>query len=183
MSAGVNNRMAQLLPEKREEDERFMREALKEAEKALALGETPVGAVLVWDGEVIARAHNLRETEKRAAAHAELLAIEEANRVLGGWRLHRATLYVTLEPCPMCAGGIINARIPRVVYGAKDDKAGCCGSLTDLFALPFNHRPDVTGGVLEEECGALMTRFFADLRVRLRSGRKEKKRKSDFMPE
>ena len=148
-------------------DARFMALALEEAEKAAALGETPVGAVIVWDGEqVVARAHNLRETEKRAAAHAELLAIEEANRALHGWRLHRATLYVTLEPCPMCAGAIINARIPRVVYGARDKKAGCCGSLVDLFSFPLNHRPEVVGGVLEESCQALLTAFFAGLRAR-----------------
>lgn len=139
--------------------------ALEEAEKAAALGETPVGAVIVWDGErVVARAHNLREAEKRAAAHAELLAIEEANRILGGWRLHRATLYVTLEPCPMCAGAIINARIPRVVYGAADPKAGCCRSVVDLFALPFNHRPQVEAGLLEAECAQLLRDFFQRLR-------------------
>ena len=150
----------------RARDEAFMALALEEAEKAAALGETPVGAVIVWDGErVVARAHNLREAEKRAAAHAELLAIEEANRALGGWRLHRATLYVTLEPCPMCAGAIINARIPRVVFGARDKKAGCCGSVLDLFQYPFNHRPEAVGGVLEEECQGLLTDFFTNLRV------------------
>lgn len=150
----------------RARDEAFMALALEEAEKAAALVETPVGAVIVWDGErVVARAHNLREAEKRAAAHAELLAIEEANRALGGWRLHRATLYVTLEPCPMCAGAIINARIPRVVFGARDKKAGCCGSVLDLFQYPFNHRPEAVGGVLEEACQALLTDFFTNLRV------------------
>ncbi len=160
-------------------DERFMRLALQQAEQAAALGETPVGAVLVWDGEVVAQTYNRRETDKMAAAHAELLAINEANRKLGGWRLHRATLYVTLEPCPMCAGAIINARIPRVVYGAADAKAGCCGSLLNLFDAPFNHHPEIVGGVLEAESAALLSRFFAELRAR----RLPRRRKSDFMPQ
>ena len=161
-----------------EQDEYFMREALMEAEKAAAIGETPVGAVLVWNGEIVARACNRRETDRMAAAHAELLAISEANRVLHGWRLHRAALYVTLEPCPMCAGAIINARIPRVVYGASDRKAGCCGSVLNLFDAPFNHRPEVVGGVLAEESSALLSAFFASLRER----RLPRRHRRDFMP-
>ena len=148
-----------------EQDAVFMGYALQQAELANAMGETPVGAVLVWDGEAVAFAHNRRETEKNALAHAECLAIYDACQKLGGWRLHRATLYVTLEPCPMCAGAIINARIARVVYGAKDAKAGCCESVTDLFALPFNHRPIVEGGLLEEKCRDLLTDFFRRMRT------------------
>lgn len=160
-------------------DEQFMRQALLEAEKAAALGETPVGAVLIWDGKIVARTHNRRETDRMAAAHAELLAINEANLALHGWRLHRATLYVTLEPCPMCAGAIINARIPRVVYGASDRKAGCCGSIVNLFDAPFNHHPEVVGGVLAEESAALLSAFFASLRER----RLPRRHRRDFMPE
>lgn len=148
-----------------EKDLLYMRLALAEAEKAAALGETPVGAVLVWEDRVVAAAHNRRELDKVATAHAELLAIEGACKVLGGWRLHKATLYVTLEPCPMCAGAILNARIKRVVYGARDPKAGCCGSLFDLYALPFNHHPQVQGGVLEAEAAALLSSFFRQLRL------------------
>lgn len=138
--------------------------ALDQARLAASLGETPIGAVLVWEGQVAASAYNRRELDRLATAHAELLAINEACRKLGGWRLHKATLYVTLEPCPMCAGAIINARIKRVVYGASDRKAGCCGSVLDLFREPFNHHPEVTGGVLAEESAALLSSFFKQLR-------------------
>ena len=144
------------------DDRAWMRLALEEAKAAAALGEVPVGALVVRSGELIAKAHNRRETGKSALAHAECLAIDEACKTLGGWRLHECELYVTLEPCPMCAGAIINSRLRRVVYGARDPKAGCCGSVTDLFALPFNHRPEAVGGVLEEECaGALRAVFQA----------------------
>ena len=147
-----------------EEDRRYMSLALDQARLAASLGETPIGAVLVWEGQVVASAYNRRELDRLATAHAELLAINEACRMLGGWRLHKATLYVTLEPCPMCAGAIINARIKRVVYGASDRKAGCCGSVLDLFREPFNHHPEVTGGVLAEESAALLSHFFKQLR-------------------
>ncbi len=147
-----------------EEDRRYMSLALDQARLAASLGETPIGAVLVWEGEVVAATCNRRELDRLATAHAELLAINEACRKLGGWRLHKATLYVTLEPCPMCAGAIINARIKRVVYGASDRKAGCCGSILDLFREPFNHHPEVTGGVLAEESAALLSHFFKQLR-------------------
>ncbi len=147
-----------------EEDRRYMSLALDQARLAASLGETPIGAVLVWEGQVAASAYNRRELDRLATAHAELLAINEACRKLGGWRLHKATLYVTLEPCPMCAGAIINARIKRVVYGASDRKAGCCGSVLDLFREPFNHHPEVTGGVLAEESAALLSSFFKQLR-------------------
>ena len=144
--------------------EEFMRRALALAEQAAAEGETPVGAVVVRQGEIVGEGRNCRERGKNALLHAEIEAIGAACEALGGWRLWECELYVTLEPCPMCAGAIINARIPRVVYGAKDPKAGCCGSVTDLFALPFNHRPAAEGGVLEEECAAVLTNFFKKLR-------------------
>ena len=146
------------------EDDRYMRLALEQARLAAAIGEAPVGALAVCDGQIIAADHNRRETDRCALAHAELLVIRAACQKLGGWRLHRCTLYVTLEPCPMCAGAIINARIPRVVFGARDPKAGCFGSLTDFTALPFNHKPEVTAGVLEDECSALLRKFFRKLR-------------------
>ena len=147
-------------------DTELMREALREAELAAALGEVPVGAVVARNGEIVARAHNLRESGKNATYHAELLAIDAACRALGGWRLWQCELFVTLEPCPMCSGAIINSRLRRVVYGAQDPKAGCCGSLTDLFALPFNHHPVVEQGLLEEESAALLRQFFARLRAK-----------------
>ena len=142
-------------------------QAKAEAEKAAALGEVPVGAVVAKDGEIIAAAHNTRETEKNALHHAELLAIDAACKKLGGWRLWECELFVTLEPCPMCAGAIINSRIRRVVYGAADTKAGCCGSVTDLFAMPFNHHPVVEQGLRAEEAQELLQAFFKDLRARL----------------
>ena len=152
-------------------DYELMGLALEEAKKAAALGEVPVGAVIAKDGEPIALAHNTRETEKNATHHAELLAIDAACKALGGWRLWQCELFVTLEPCPMCSGAIINSRIKRVVYGASDPKAGCCGSLTDLFALPFNHRPKVEGGLLAEECARLLKDFFAALRKKREEAR------------
>ena len=148
----------------------FMKKALDEARLAFEKGEVPIGAVIVRDGEVIAAAHNLRETDRSATAHAELLAIQKACEVLGGWRLSGCELYVTLEPCPMCAGAIINSRIDRVIFGSKDEKAGACGSVMNLFAADFNHRPKLTVGVLEEECSSILKEFFSSLR--------EKKKKS-----
>lgn len=145
-------------------DFELMGAALEEARKAAALGEVPVGAVVAKDGEIISAAHNTRETEKNALHHAELLAIDAACKKLGGWRLWQCELFVTLEPCPMCSGAIINSRLKRVVYGARDPKAGCCGSLTDLFALPFNHHPVIEAGLMEAEAQALLQDFFAMLR-------------------
>jgi tRNA(adenine34) deaminase len=147
-----------------EQDELFMREALRLAEEAAQEGEVPVGAVIVRDGSIVSAGRNRRETGKTALGHAELEAIGKACALLGGWRLWQCTLYVTLEPCPMCAGAVINARIPRVVYGARDPKAGSCGSVVNLFSLPYNHRPEVVSGVLEAECAALLTDFFRKLR-------------------
>ena len=146
-------------------DEEFMRQALALAAEAGREGEVPVGAVITLGDRVVGRGRNRREGAKNALYHAELEAIDDACRTLGGWRLWQCTLYVTLEPCPMCAGAIINARIPRVVYGAADPKAGSCGTVTDLFALPYNHRPEVVSGVLAEESTALLQAFFARLRA------------------
>lgn len=146
------------------QDEYFMRLAMNEAQKAASIGEVPVGAVIVQDGKVIASGYNLREKEKQALYHAEIIAIERACRFLGGWRLPRCTMYVTLEPCPMCAGAIINARIDRVVFGAYDPKAGSCGSKTNLFELGYNYKPQLLGGVLEQPCADLLRHFFKQLR-------------------
>lgn len=139
----------------------YMSAALEKARGAGTAGDVPVGCVIVRDGSIIASAGNSREQERVATAHAECRAIEQACRTLGGWHLTRCTLYVTLEPCPMCAGAIANARIDRVVYGASDPKSGAYGSLFDLNAFPINHRPETVGGVLAEECAALLREFFA----------------------
>lgn len=147
-----------------DKDEVFMREAIRLAQEAAAEGEVPVGAVIVKDGTVVGTGRNRRETGRNALCHAELEAIDQACRSLGGWRLWQCELYVTLEPCPMCAGAIINARIPRVVFGAKDRKAGSCGSVVNLFELPYNHKPQLVGGVLKDECAKLLTEFFKTLR-------------------
>ena len=151
------------------EDTVFMDAALELAAQAAAEGEVPVGCVIVRKGEIVGRGRNRRESEKTALGHAEIEAISQACRNLGGWRLWECTLYVTLEPCPMCAGAIINARIPRVVYGASDDKCGACGSVCDLLSMEFNHHPQVSTGVREEESRALLTQFFQNLRQELRS--------------
>lgn len=156
--------MQQSIPSYQQRDAHWMHQALLEAKKAAALGEIPVGAVIVWDEQVIARAHNRRELDQDAMAHAEVLCIQQACRVLNSWRLSGCTLYVTLEPCPMCSGAIINSRLDRVVYGAKDDKAGCAGSVADLFVMPFNHTPVIRSGILEEECAAVLSEFFETLR-------------------
>ena len=146
-------------------DERFMAEALAEAERAAALGEVPVGAVIVRGQEVVGRGHNRRESDQDPLAHAELLAIAQAARRLGSWRLNGCWIYVTLEPCAMCAGALVVARIERLVYGAADPKAGFCGSLGDLVRDPrLNRRLEVVSGVLAEECGGLLRGFFAALR-------------------
>lgn len=155
-----------------EQDQFYMEMAIEEAHKAAAKGEVPIGAVIVHEGEVIARAHNLRETTRNAVTHAELMAIQDACEVLDNWRLENTILYVTLEPCPMCAGAILQSRIPRVVYGARDPKAGCVDSLYRLLNDErFNHECEVKENVLADECGGLLTQFFRDLRD------KKKKRK------
>jgi len=159
--------------ENQKDDIYYMRRALELARKAYDMGEVPVGAVAVWEGEIVGEGMNLRETGKNALLHAEIGAIDSACKKLGGWRLHKCTLYVTLEPCPMCAGAIINSRVRRVVFGAREERAGAFGSITDINSLPLNHRAEVTSGVLEQECKALMQDFFADLRE------KRKKSSSD----
>jgi tRNA(adenine34) deaminase len=143
-------------------DEHFMRLALREAERAADHDDVPIGAVLARDGEVLAAAGNERELRADPTAHAEVLAVQEASRRLGGWRIPDAVLYVTLEPCPMCAGAIVLARVPRVVYGAHDPKAGAAGSVLDILGEPrLNHRPQVDGGLLADEAAALLESFFA----------------------
>ncbi len=154
----------------------FMDLALDLAREAAAEGEVPVGCVIVRGEEVVGRGRNRREKGKSALAHAEIEAIGQACANLGGWRLWECTLYVTLEPCPMCAGAIINARIPRVVYGAGDKKCGACGGVCSLFDMAFNHRPQVERGIREEESSALLTEFFRNLRLELRSRPKWKGR-------
>jgi tRNA(adenine34) deaminase len=148
-----------------ERDVYYMRLALREAEAALEHEDVPIGAVIVKDGEVLASAHNERELRRDPTAHAELLAVRQAARALGTWRLLDTVLYVTLEPCAMCAGAIVLARVPRVVFGASDPKAGACGSVLDLLAEPaLNHRPAVAGGLLDVECGEKLREFFASRR-------------------
>ena len=160
-------------------DEQFMKEALVLAKEAFDDGEVPVGCVVVRGEELVGRGRNRRERSKNALAHAEIEAINDACRNLGGWRLWECTLYVTLEPCPMCAGAIVNARIPRVVYGASDDKCGAVRSVCSLFDMKFNHHPKVEAGVLEKECGELLTQFFQKLRVELRTRPKWKPKSID----
>jgi tRNA(adenine34) deaminase len=146
-------------------DDHFMRLALREAERALEHEDVPIGAVVVRAGEVVAAAHNERELRQDPSAHAEITALREAARAAGTWRVLDAVLYVTLEPCAMCAGAIVLARVPRVVYGASDPKAGACGSVIDILGEPrLNHRPEVAGGLLAQECGALLSDFFASRR-------------------
>ncbi|KEP24908.1 tRNA adenosine(34) deaminase TadA [Bacillus zhangzhouensis] len=148
-------------------DEQFMQEAISEALKAEQIGEVPIGAIIVVGDQIVSRAHNLRETEQRSIAHAELLAIDEACKTTGSWRLEDAVLYVTLEPCSMCAGAIVLSRVKKVVFGAYDPKGGCAGTLMNLLDDErFNHQSEVIGGVLENECGELLSQFFRNLRQR-----------------
>ncbi|AMX00644.1 tRNA adenosine(34) deaminase TadA [Rummeliibacillus stabekisii] len=153
-------------------DHYFMEMAIEEAKKAEALGEVPIGAIIVQHGTVIAKAHNLRETTQNAVTHAELMAIQDACKSFGSFRLEETTLYVTLEPCPMCAGAILQSRIPRVVYGARDPKAGCVDSLYHLLNdSRFNHECEVTEGVMGTECGQLLSSFFKELRAKKKAKR------------
>ena len=157
------------------DDSFYMAQDLALAREAGAEGEVPVGCVIVRGEEIVGRGRNRREGDKSALAHAELEAIRQANQALGGWRLWECTLYVTLEPCPMCAGAIINARIPRVVYGASDSKFGACRSVCSLFDMAFNHHPTVEAGVMEQQAQALMQDFFRNLRIELKARPKWKK--------
>lgn len=157
------------------EDERFMKKALHQAKRAAAIGEIPIGCVIVRDGKVIARGFNQRRSRKTTLAHAEMIAIDRASRKLGDWRLEGCTMYVTLEPCQMCSGALVQSRIDRVVIGTMNPKAGCAGSILNILRMPeFNHQVEITGGVLQEECSAVLQDFFRDLRIRVKEEKKEK---------
>ena len=156
-------------------EEKYMRAALREAKKAYALGEVPIGCVLVADDKIIARGYNRRKTDKNTLSHAETNAIRKASKKTGDWRLEQCTMYVTLEPCQMCAGAIVQARIPEVVMGCMNPKAGCAGSILNILEMPeFNHQVEVTRGVMEEECSALLKDFFKALRIRLKEEKRER---------
>ncbi|MBQ9136148.1 MAG: tRNA adenosine(34) deaminase TadA [Lachnospiraceae bacterium] len=147
--------------------EKYMKEALKQAKKAHALGEVPIGCVIVYQDKIIGRGYNRRNTDKNTLSHAEITAINKASRFIGDWRLEECTLYVTLEPCQMCSGAIVQARIPHVVIGCMNPKAGCAGSILNVLQMPeFNHQVDITKGILEEECSNMLTTFFKELRIR-----------------
>lgn len=149
------------------DDERYMKEAIKQARKAYALGEVPIGCVIVHNGRIIGRGYNRRNTDKNTLAHAEITAIKRASKIIGDWRLEECTLYVTLEPCQMCAGAIVQARIPKVVMACMNPKAGCAGSVLNILDMPqFNHQVEMTKGVLEEECSCMLKEFFVELRMR-----------------
>lgn len=158
------------------EDEKYMREAVKQARKAYALGEVPIGCVIVHDGKIIGRGYNRRNKDKSALSHAEINAIRKASRIIGDWRLEECTLYVTLEPCQMCAGAIMQARIPKVVMACMNPKAGCAGSILNIFDMPaFNHQVEVVRGVMEEECSQMLKNFFKELRMRNKAEKEAKK--------
>lgn len=158
--------------------EKYMREALKQAKKACALGEVPIGCVIVHQGKIIGRGYNRRNTDKNTLAHAEITAIKKASKYIGDWRLEECAIYITLEPCQMCAGAIIQARIPEVIMGCMNPKAGCGGSILNILEMPqFNHQAFVTRGVLEEECADILKKFFSDLRERNKL-EKEKRRQA-----
>ena len=155
-------------------DEKYMKEALRQAKKAAALGEVPIGCVIVYEDKIIGRGYNRRNTDKSTLSHAEITAIRKASRVIGDWRLEDCTLYVTLEPCQMCSGAIIQARIPRVVMGCRNPKAGCGGSVLNILHEPaFNHQAQITEGILGEECSKMLTDFFKELRIRNKKEREE----------
>lgn len=164
------------------EQEKFMKAALKLAHRAAEEGEVPVGCVVVCDGKIVGRGRNRRETKKTALGHAEIEAIGKACRKLGGWRLHKCDLYVTLEPCPMCTGAIINARIRTVYYGTPDPKAGSCGTLTNLFDLPYNHKPEVVAGLMEDACAQELRQFFRDLRARKKQEKQTRQKEEAAEP-
>lgn len=148
-------------------DEKYMREAIKQARKAAKIDEVPIGCVIVYDDKIIARGYNRRNTDKSTLAHAEIIAIRKAAKVIGDWRLEDCTMYITLEPCPMCAGAIVQARIPRVVVGAMNPKAGCAGSVINLLQMEgFNHKAELTSGVLVDECRTMLQDFFKEMRKR-----------------
>lgn len=148
------------------DNEKFMKQAIKEAKKAYEKDEVPVGAVIVKDGKIIARGHNLKETKLNTIKHAEIIAIEKASKKLNSWRLENCDLYVTLEPCTMCAGAIINSRIRKVYIGTEDEKTGACGSVLNLFEYKFNHKVEVEKGILKQECKEILQKFFKELRLK-----------------
>lgn len=157
--------------------EKYMKEALKQAKKAYALGEVPIGCVIVHEGQIIGRGYNRRNTDKNTLAHAEITAINKASKKIGDWRLEECTLYVTLEPCQMCAGAIVQARIPEVVMGCMNPKAGCAGSILNILEMPeFNHQVTVMRGILEQECSDMLKQFFTELRIRNKQEKEAKKR-------
>ncbi len=159
------------------EQEKYMKEAIRQAKKAYALGEVPIGCVIVYEGRIIGRGYNRRNTDKNTLAHAEITAIKKASKKIGDWRLEGCSLYVTLEPCQMCAGAIVQARIDEVVMGSMNPKAGCGGSILNILEMPeFNHQVKVTRGVLVEECSALLTDFFKELRVRVKKEKEERRK-------
>ena len=161
-------------------DVKYMREAIRQAKKAKALGEVPIGCVIEYRGKIIGRGYNRRKTDKNTLSHAELNAIRKASKVMGDWRLEECTMYVTLEPCQMCSGAIVQARIPKVVIGCMNPKAGCAGSILNIFDVPeFNHQVETEQGMLEEECSALLTDFFKELRERNRAEKMKKALISD----
>ncbi|CRZ35649.1 tRNA(adenine34) deaminase [Herbinix hemicellulosilytica] len=148
-------------------DEKYMREALKQAKRAYRLGEVPIGCVIVYQDKIIGRGYNKRNTKKTTLAHAEITAIDKASKKMGDWRLEDCTIYITLEPCQMCSGAIVQARIKRAVIGAMNPKAGCAGSILNILQMEeFNHQVEITTGVLEEECSAILQKFFKELRIR-----------------
>ena len=158
-------------------DEKYMKEALKQAKKAAAIGEVPIGCVIVYQDKIIARGYNRRKIDKNTLSHAELNAIRKASKVMGDWRLEDCTLYVTLEPCQMCAGAIVQARVDEVVMASMNPKAGCGGSILNILEMPeFNHQVKVTRGVLEQECSQMLTNFFKELRVRVKREKEERRR-------
>ena len=158
------------------EQEKYMKEAIRQARKAYTLGEVPIGCVIVYEGKIIGRGYNRRNTDKNTLAHAEITAINKASKKMGDWRLEGCTLYVTLEPCQMCSGAIVQARIDEVVMGSMNPKAGCVGSILNILEMPeFNHQVKVTRGVLEKECSRMLTDFFKELRVRNKLEKEQKK--------
>jgi tRNA(adenine34) deaminase len=162
-------------------EEKYMKEALKQAKKAYALGEVPIGCVIVHEGKIIGRGYNRRNTDKNTLAHAEITAINKASKVIGDWRLEECTLYVTLEPCQMCAGAIVQARIPEVVMGCMNPKAGCAGSILNILEMPqFNHQVRVTRGILEADCSQMLKTFFEELRIRNKQEKAARKALSDL---
>ena len=162
-------------------EEKYMKEALKQAKKAYALGEVPIGCVIVHEGKIIGRGYNRRNTNKNTLAHAEITAINKASKVIGDWRLEECTLYVTLEPCQMCAGAIVQARIPEVVMGCMNPKAGCAGSILNILEMPqFNHQVKVTRGILEADCSQMLKTFFEELRIRNKQEKAARKALSDL---